>query len=184
MGSIHTLGLTAKKEEQFRKKGITTTKELAAFFPRRYLDMRQGKLLHTVTDGEVCAVDGIVVYASAAGMYPIVHLQDAHYDTLEIIWFGNTDYYFKQFEVGKHYRVAGKMSFRRGEYQMANPSLFFETGKGKEKLYPVYPKITGMSDAYLQSSIKKAIATEEAHYIPDKKDVFAAELGQIGRAHV
>jgi ATP-dependent DNA helicase RecG len=179
MGSIHSLGLTAKKEEQFRKKGITTTKELAAFFPRRYLDMRQGKLLHTVTDGEVCAVDGIVVYASAAGMYPIVHLQDAHYDTLEIIWFGNTDYYFKQFEIGKHYRVAGKVSFRRGEYRMANPSLFFELGKGKEKLYPVYPKITGMSDAYLQSSIKKAIATEEAHYIPDKKDVFAAELGLV-----
>ena len=51
MGSIHSLGLTAKKEEQFRKKGITTTKELAAFFPRRYLDMRQGKLLLTVTEG-------------------------------------------------------------------------------------------------------------------------------------
>lgn len=177
MTMIQDMGLNKQKVEQFLKKGITTTEQLAAFFPRKYLDMRVGHAVKDVEIGENTSIDGCCICKDSSGMYPKVTLRDANLDEIDIIWFGNSLYYYDQFIVGNKYRVYGKLGVNWGVYQIKNPSLFFEIGKGETKLYPVYSKIKGMSDQYLQGAIEKAIAVEEAHRIPTKKDIAASQLG-------
>lgn len=181
MHDISVLGLASTKEEQLRARKIQTVEELITLFPRRYLDMRFGKELAGIQDGDVCAVDGEVVYASEDGFYPTVHLRDKNKDILEIVWFGNSDYYFSKFQVGKLYRVAGRISLRRREYHMSNPTVFFEIGKGKERIVPIHTKIKGMSEDFLNKAIASGIAYEEAHAVPDKSDLMARELKLMDR---
>jgi len=150
------------------------------FFPRKYLDMRAGHTLKNVEVDTNVSVDGCCISKDNTGMYPTVTLRDANYDEVDIVWFGNSEYYFNQFLVRNTYRVYGKLSTYWGVYKINNPAMFFEIGTGAEKLYPVYSKIKGMSDQYLQSTISKAIAIEEAHRIPTRKDVVANQLKLMG----
>lgn len=180
MTLIQDMGLNEQKEEQFLKKGITNTEQLALFFPRKYHDMRTGHALKEVDVGETVTVEGKCVGKDESGMYPKVRLMDKNLDRLDISWFGNSTYYYNQFVVGRTYRVRGKLNTYWGEYQMSNPALFFEVGKGDEKLHPVYSKIKGMSDQYLRNTITKAIAIEESHRIPTKKDIVASQLHLMG----
>lgn len=180
MTLIEEMNLSDQKVQQFYKKGLTTTEQLAGFFPRKYLDMRFSHTLKDVDVGTNAAIDGCCIDKDSTGMYPKVTLQDSNYDEIDIIWFGNSFYYYDQFEVGNTYRVYGKLGINWGAYQMSNPQLFFEVGKEDAKLYPVYSKIKGMSDQYLKGAIKKAIAIEEAHRIPTQKDIVANQLGLAG----
>lgn len=177
MYPVSMLHIPEEKEKQFASRNITTTEDLMLFFPRRYLDMRRGKHLKDVHDGDICAVDGTVEVKDTRGYYPIVLLRDSEGDTLEIIWFGNSTYYFNQFEVGKQYRVAGRISYKRSLYSMGNPTMFFEIGRQPGEICPIYPKIKGMSESYLKNCIAKAINIEESHFVPDRKSVVAADLG-------
>lgn len=178
MNSISILKLPQNKEEQLLSKKLETTQQLAEFFPRRYIDLRKGRVLEGVIHGEVCAIDGKCTYKDSSGLYPTAHLMDDNLDVLEIIWFGNSTYYFDQFSIGKDYRVAGRISFKRGNYSMSNPSIFFELGTNQQnaRICPIYPKIKGMSENYLVQCINKAIAVEETHFVPDARELVAGEL--------
>lgn len=178
MYPISMLHIPEAKEKQLTAKKLETTEDLMMFFPRRYLDLRKGQLLQDVHDGDVCAIDGTVEIKNTNGYYPMVLLRDSMGDTIEIVWFGNSTYYFDKFEIGKKYRVAGRISFKRSVYNMSNPIVFFELdGKTNGCIYPIYSKIKGMSESYLKNCILRAISIEESHSVPNHKSVIAADMG-------
>lgn len=178
MYPISTLHIPEAKLKQFASRKLETTEDLMMFFPRKYLDLRKGRFLKDVHDGDTCAIDGVVEIKNTNGYYPMVLLRDPKGDTIEIIWFGNSTYYFDKFEVGKNYRVAGRVSFKRNLYSMANPTVFYElNGTPINGIHPIYPKIKGLSEDYLKNCIARSISIEESHFVPNIKSVVAADLG-------
>ena len=170
---------TTQKQNQFRNKGIETVEELLRFFPRKYADFTQITTLekrpreYNVEGAFVVNIDKIEEKISPKLKINYVCLEgrDAVSDAkIKVFWFRQKLVY-KTFEgayAGTQYFVAGKAEYNyfNGFHQISMPTVFTRYTPGVEKIYPIYSKITGMSDDYLRDSIKKALASPAAKEEP------------------
>lgn len=177
---IELLSLTKAKENQFIAKGLTSVEDIAYFFPRKYMDFREVCSVKDTEIGKYYALQGRVIdIRSRNNIFTALVREDKEavrgiYPQFSVVWFG-TDFYIKQLEVGKSYVFCGRVGEFAGEVNINSP-LAFGQARDVCKIMPVYSKISGMSNDYLQKQIKAAISFLQAAEKQGEKELLAKSL--------
>ncbi|PLS19594.1 ATP-dependent DNA helicase RecG [Bacillus sp. M6-12] len=156
---LSMLEIPKAKITQFNKKGIFTVEDLARFFPRKYYDFRTITPIRDVKDGEYMAVVGEVEEVTAKSNMVRAKVKDKSGARMYITWFHQV-YVAKILKKGQNYIFCGKIQINQ-EYnsrQMTAPLYWGADIKAYQRIIPVYSKIQGMSDDFLQKSIDSALA--------------------------
>ena len=156
---LDALGLPSQKLKQFERKGITTVEELAQFFPRKYIDFRTPRPLNALPEGELVSIVATVQEVKQHPKFIQVKVKDDTNHSILITWF-NQNYVERLLAVDRTYIFCGKVTTDTfyGGKRMTNP-LYFSTDIAKyARIMPIYSKISGMSDDYLQGSVQKALS--------------------------
>lgn len=176
------LNLTAQKQAQFEKKGLTTIEDIACFFPRRYIDFRSITKAKDVTVGEYCALKGVVKETREGGNRSYIakieeeeELRPGYKAIFFVSWYG-TSFYINQLEIGKSYVFCGKTSMFRGNIYLSVPIAFGQDIGQICKIMPIYSKIQGMSSDYMNRQINAAIDFLRLNDKSGPKDLFASSL--------
>lgn len=174
---LSQIGITKGKAAQFKKKKIETVEDLLNFFPRRYQDFRNPVPVTELKDGMVQVVHGKVI--SMVGGTPIlVQIEDVISGyRMDIPFFGSA-WILGRIQVGEEWYFGGKISEYRFIPQMVNPTY---VSKHPGKIMPVYPKIQGMSDEYLQKAIQSAITFLRKSHSFTQEDQQAKAVGLVDR---
>ena len=173
------LDISNQKIAQFYNKKLYTVEDVAGFFPRKYYDFRNPKLVNDCMDGELCAVTGILrsIDDGDDRIFRAI-LQDAAGYELHVCWF-YSKYLSNILEVGETYCMCGKIALRYGRVYMNAPVAFSKRESDVARILPVYSKIKGMSNDYLRASIEKAIGFLRVNYVPQQKDLVARQFGLV-----
>lgn len=155
---LDALGIPKNKIDQFGSKGIYTVEDLAYYFPRKYYDFRKIIPIRDIQDGEVVAVVGKVEeIKSQEKKYVRAKVSDGSGRYLYVTWF-HQPYIARQLKVGEQYIFCGKVQVDPQYNSRQMTPMFFSQDIGKYKrIVPVYSKIQGMSDEYLNQSIQSAL---------------------------
>lgn len=171
------IGVQQKKASQFERAGIRSVEDLLRFFPKKYIDYSHITPLNSsVPDGFHGAYRLTVqkfeqAYSSKTNLpfVKILAFDAATNVPVSIIFFNQRINYpaFAFLQKGVQCFVAGPVSRLSDEmFSMSSPQVFDLFSDDCLRLYPVYRKIKGMSDAYLTTCIDKALATPAAKAEP------------------
>lgn len=174
---LHLLEIPENKIGQLKKKGFQDLESLAAFYPRRYNDFRN---VLTITEaatniGQLVAVIGRLesVYVGSKAVTAVIR-QEGTNRTMDIVWF-NQHYIARRLYKENTYVFCGKVQYNytNNHQSMLAPLFFTDDPAQFYKIFPVYPKIPGMSVEYLDKCIKTACAMVIAD--DDEHDYIDAE---------
>lgn len=161
--SLEQLDIPSKKLQQFNKKKIETMTDLLFFFPRKYNDYT--RLSTRVVYGEPCCLiltlKEVKNSRSSKGISALnAYLYDKNERKYQVTWY-NSDFLEMKIKkmIGKQVLVAGKIDYNNFNEcpSFTTPDVFDPDIKNALKIYPVYSKISGMSDEYLDSCIDVAL---------------------------
>jgi ATP-dependent DNA helicase RecG len=156
---ISILGIPKNKIAQFHKKGIFTVEDLVRYLPRKYYDFRKITPISQVKDGDIVAVVGEVEEVALKNNIVRAKIKDDSGKRIHISWFNQT-FIAKILKKGVSYIFCGKVQINEeyGSRHMTNPFYWGKDIEKYRKIIPVYPKIQGMSDEFLQKCIHSALA--------------------------
>lgn len=163
---LESIGITPQKEKQFNKKSISSVEELALFFPRKYIDCTS---LTGLVDKELSVfVAFFTDLREYDGLFMVRGKELGSNNSVNVSWF-RQPYLISYIRtlLNRSVLVVGKPTWNE-DYQnhsVSSPFLFVPDEKEFRKIYPVYPKIAGMSDEYLQGKIQETIL--KAELFPD-----------------
>ena len=168
---LHLLEIPENKIGQLKKKGFQDIESLAAFYPRKYNDFRKVLSVTQAWDhvGEMVAVKGRIdnVYEGSKTTTAIIRQEHTN-KVMDIVWF-NQYYIGRRLFKDRTYVFCGKIQFNyvNNHLAMLSPIYFSDDPAQFSKIFPVYPKIPGMSVEYLDKCIKTAcgllIADDDEH---------------------
>ena len=167
--SLKELGISDSKIKQFNNKNIFTSEDLLKYFPKKYLDYRNPKVINEIQDGDNAAIIGKVVDITIKYNYLKLKVQDKLNNIIYMVWFNNIHYISQQFKMNEVYIFCGiiKVSQQFKMIQIISP-LFDKNIKNLQKTIPVYKKIEGMSDTYLKNTILKTLEnTKISEYLDE-----------------
>lgn len=173
---IEELIPNTKKVNQFHKKGIETVDDLLEFAPRLYYDFSKISNPFTLHDGDMAVIYGKIETASNLTSkngknYLNFTIKDIHGHIVTLLIF-NASFWGNRLSEGKYVTLCGKVAVRVRDITMVNPLLIIEATANDPclpNIYPVYSKIAGMSDDYLNDAITKAMETmTNTDYLPSK----------------
>lgn len=156
--SLYDIGVTKAKVTQFNNKGIYSVEDLLDFLPRKYLDCT--KVTGVLPQDSLSVLELTVRDVGPAPSFSGIEIRCALLDgtPFKIIWCGGT--YLSEWVtslIGQRVYCAGNVSSHPYfGYSMFNPLMFSDKSDAL-RLIPVYSKITGMSDNYLQDKLKLAL---------------------------
>ena len=156
---IEELNLPEKKEKQLKNKGLKTTDDIKYMLPRRYYDFRRSFNPQTVLSGEKCIMVCTVTEIRNKPMYvEVVAREKTTMERVSIKWFRQP---YKYDEVRNLYDmdIAVGGTFKKDEWgnQYVNPEIFTTDVENAMRIYPIYPKIVGMSAAYYQEILDRVM---------------------------
>lgn len=163
--NISTLQLTKVKENQLRKKGIETIKQLIEFFPRDYHDFSRPIENTSLAIHE--KVQAFVLTATSKSIghnYGKVIFMDSKGYKLSGIWF-NANYIVQNIKENQKYIIAGKVKIDSYGISIVSPILISTKIEENKRIYPIYSKVKGMSEDFLTQTINNAIL------MLDRKDI-------------
>lgn len=168
---LKELDITERKIRQFSSRGIDSVEMLQQFFPRDYYDFTSVTKIQP-SDQISCLLVDINGVASYNNTIPVLIAAGTLSGTeipLRISWFHQNFLYneIKELE-GSTVFVAGKVTYNES-YQVYNitmPLICSKDIPSAQRIHPVYPKIQGMSQTYLQEKI--ALAIEHMELIEDR----------------
>lgn len=182
---LKALGVTTQKEKQFLSRGIDSVEALATYLPKKYKDFSRitGILPPPEVSCIVVHVNRMQKYFGKTSMIMLfctyrttgeqVHIQffNQAWMTNRLATCVNMDVY-----------VAGKAVYNQqyNNYTISSPEVFELDIKKGMKIFPVYRKVNGMSNDYLQEKIKAALWTTEATAETCPRDIIK-RYGQISR---
>lgn len=170
--------VSPQKANQFATKGITCVEDLVQFFPRKYQDFRTKKKIADLRDGDICRVDGVITQVYDNDRISII-LDDGS-GLLQVTWFSGC-YFRSGLERGSLWTFCGKVTLYNGRPQMVHPYLA-EIGEDKLGfIRPIYSKIKGMSDQYLQSKIDAGLSAVAGSVGWSERDALAKSFGLMER---
>ena len=172
--SIEVLGIPQQKVNQFYAKNIYTLGGLATFKPRRYLDYRTTKKVKDVTDKEDCIMFLKVMSKSLRDNNVFLNCIDRNGDKIYLAMFHRA-FAYKAIREGECYFFTGKIGINPPFINMT-VSMFSQEKDKLKRIYPVYPKISKMSDDYLISTIQSAIELISSNEFLDKELLDKYEL--------
>lgn len=156
-----SIDIPTKKINQLEKKGYKTVEDILRIEPKGYMDYSTKADLKNAVSGTNCAFE-LTLKKCVRRMgnkvpYVKAYLEDSIGDTLVVT-------YFDQYLYGKlcgfkdkKVFVAGK--FERSEWgnQMSDPDILEIYTENSFRIYPLYKKITGMSNDYFLNILNHAI---------------------------
>lgn len=144
--------------KKFQKKGLNDLDDLLYFFPKKYHDFRKERLVKELEDKEVACVLGYVEDIEVKPKFIRVKISDRMNWKMYVYWFNNK-YVSKIIKKRKSYYFCGSISVSQ-EYNsktMVNPFYFTQSDSVK-RIYPIYSKIQGVTNDYVQKVIESALA--------------------------
>lgn len=162
--TLKELGVTPAKEKQFNKKNIFTPNDLMEFFPRKYNDFSlvSGILPQEFESTLIVKINRVKQYSDKINMIMAFGTIPGTWEKVNICWF-RQGYLFSSISdcVDSQVFVAGKAVYNEQyhSYTISNPLIFTKEIHAAQKIYPVYSKITGMSEKYLTEKIYNALHT-------------------------
>ncbi len=155
---LEQLGIPKQKINQLIKADITCVEDLVKYLPRKYYDFRHPVPIKNIQDGDICAIVGKLgeIKESNNLVYAKVTDDSGHY--AYAYWF-NQKYLAKVLKPGETYILCGRTQIDENFHNMKKifPTMFDRNVSKLRKIIPVYKKVKGMSDEYLQNLISDAL---------------------------
>ncbi len=183
---LEILGVKPNKKKQFESRGILSVEDLLQYMPRRYKDYRfitgilphdQVSVLKGIVTSCVCRPGNGKQFVTATCIIEPSNLE------FTVRWFNMLWIYNSVKSMAdkrEQVIVAGKVEYdSRYGYSLNQPEVFEPFDQKALKIYPVYRSVPGMSGAYLEETIQKAIAVSVSNSEILPKDVVdgAEEVG-------
>jgi len=176
--------LNQEQKEGLRRLRLLTVCDLLFYFPSRYVDLRNIKLIKELKKSEKAIIAGRVTKVGFRKVFrKKTPLGEAEIEDLsgkiKVVWF-HQPYIAKMIKPGEFLKLAGYVSSGKNGLYLSNPefertpnlpidnhdSLF----KEKEEIWhlPVYPETKGLSSRFFYHAIKKILAQNIAitDYLP------------------
>ena len=172
---LSALGLESKEITKLNKKGFFTVEDIQQFYPRTYYDFSRARALDPDLNNEYVAVVGFFDEMQTQKTNETLMIKAKVIDNmsrrkLNVMWIGN--YYMKN--IIKNWKkmeviVCGKLTYNEDyhSFHMLNPVIFSNEIKRNLKVYPVYTKMTGISDEWMNDKIKRALAVKIEDPLPE-----------------
>lgn len=173
--SLKDLGVSDNRIKALAKRNIRSVNDVQRFFPRAYYDFTTPKELSPIHADKFIAVVGTlekVETKETNGLLMVkAKVKDEHTNkTLHVMWIGMYFMYkmIKDWPYGTRIIVCGKMTYSEEyrSFHMNNP-LFFDCNIERQlRVYPVYKKMSGISEEFMGNVIRTAIHREVTETIP------------------
>lgn len=173
--NLNELGVTTAKIKQFQSKDIETAEDLARFFPRKYYDFRKetGLLSSDEFSCITMYVDDVKLYDSKTSLIIVSGRKIPENTKIKVMWFRKQFMFNKLYMLkGMNVYVCGKATYDAtyNNYTFSEPIVFSSHIKASQRIYPIYSKINGMSEDYLQDKLRTAIMMidyDNENFVPD-----------------
>lgn len=154
---LELLGIPKQKINQLKRADIHSIEDLVMYFPRKYYDFRNLVPIRDIRDGEMCAIVGKLGEIKESKTLVYAKVTDSS-GYCYAYWF-NQKYLSKILKEGEEYILCGPAQIDTDFYNVRKifPIMFDRDINKLRKIVPVYRKIKGMSDAYLQNLIADAL---------------------------
>ena len=163
---LSEIGVSSAKQKQFNKKGIYTVEDLANTLPRKYLDYSKRGEIDDNNVGEDISfvgtvITGVKTVGSARDCLKLTLENKDTREKVDVMWFHQL--YKKDFldtMYGREVLCCGKLSKNtyNKSFYFANPQVFTSKITDEEIIFPVYSKISGMSDDYFKKTLDAAMS--------------------------
>lgn len=164
--TLEALGITENRIKALEKAGLCTLENIQRFFPRTYYDFKNPTTLqkplaeprYTSVIGNVTSIKTDKTNETLMIKAKVTEKESGK--TLHIIWIGAYYLYriIKEWE-GEDVIVCGKLEYRQEyhSYHMNNPIIFDRNIENNLKIYPVYKKMKGISQEFMDKTISQAL---------------------------
>lgn len=169
------MGIKKNRIGILKKRGINSVEDLHCFFPRKYYDFRTPSSLIPENHDKYCSIIGLFQTVETQKTNNTLMVKAKVYDCntdkkLNIIWIGHY-YIYKMIKelTGQNVIVCGKLTYNPeyNSYHMNNPITFSTDIAGNSIIYPVYKKLTGISEEYIQELIQKSFKYDMEENLPE-----------------
>lgn len=160
--NLSEIGVTPRKEAQFKKRGIESVEDLLRCYPKDYRDYRAPVSVRMLEghQEERAAVLGIVTGCRILqGKHAMIRLKDKDGGNISAVWF-NQAFRVRQVVLGGSYIVGGMAKWDE-QYRAVSflmPDLFENFEGFRFGIRPVYRKIPGMSEEYFSSVMEESLS--------------------------
>ncbi len=168
-------GLRQAEVKKLDKKGFTTDRDIRRFFPRKYYDFSLPTCPSPFDSGKYIAVSGTLSEVKTDKKNGILMLKAKVIEqssgiTIHVMWIGS--YYLKNIITkwkGEKIFMGGRFTYfeQFHSYHMNNPYIFVKDCESARKIYPVYTKMSGISEEYMYNLIDRCLAIQEDDAIPE-----------------
>lgn len=183
---LEKLGLSKADITKLNKHNMFSVEDVQMFLPRLYRDFSRITTLSPEQSGNFIAVIGQFIEMRTDKTNNVLMLKAKVYEKdtnrkLNIIWIGS--YYLKKIIchwLNTNVVVCGKMTYSEDyhSYHMNNPLIFTNKISDGLRILPIYTKMTGVSDEWMQNMIHKSLQIN----IPDTTPVqFIKKHGLMSR---
>lgn len=162
---LEELGLRKAEITKLNKRDMNTVEDVQNFFPRTYYDFTEVKTMHPSLNEQFVAVVGRFdkLETQKTNETLMLKAKVLEKDTgikLHVMWIGN--YYLKNIIrdwVDEEVVVCGKLTYEDTyhSFHMNNPIIFSNRIKENLKVYPIYTKMSGISEEWMNKLISKAL---------------------------
>ncbi len=150
-------GVGPKRGAALKKNGISNIGDILKYYPRRYLDRTNVKMIKDIKVSEQAVIIGKVISYNIKKNFRKSFFEvviDDGTGTINCIWFNGVSWIADKFENGDLVAIFGKIEFRNG-YSIAHPE--FDKIDGNENMIntgvivPVYPSTSELKSVGLDS---------------------------------
>ena len=169
-------GINEKRQEDLNKMQIFNTADLARYFPRAYLDLREKQLLKYAYHNDIVLTPGKVLnvpvtrHYKRGGLVKIVCEQEGLF--FSVVWF-NQPYVASKLKVGEEYLFYGRVQNKFGEVSLVNPS--FELCEKVFRLQGIVPQYSvkgNLTQKVVRDAVRLSVDIEKPKsIIPSKLQV-------------
>lgn len=177
---LESLGVNKGHKQKLASKGIGSVEDLLAFLPRKYNDFSHltGFLPSDMESCIIIKIKSVTYYparrytSKGADLVMAMGYEKETGCAVSIQWF-NQNWMYNQVSAmtTRDVFVAGKATYNAKfqNYTFVNPSVFTDQIASGMKVYPVYSKISGISNNWLISTLTAAESSTAAkeEIIPD-----------------
>jgi len=172
------------QKKALERISIKTIRDLLYYFPNRYQDASEVKLIRDIEAGEDVSLYGTIsTLKTAKGFRSKTPRSEAILSDpsgkIKIIWF-NQAYMAKMVHDGQSVMLSGKISSSNNVLCLTNPELvkgntlpidahdtLFEGQAPNGTLYPVYPETRGITSKWIYHAIQKIFTNKTLEDIPE-----------------
>ena len=155
-------GVGPNRVKILNKIGIFTLKDLITYYPRGYEDRSKPKNICECIDGEEAVLEAIAVskiietrISKGRTMQKLLIKDET--GTATITWF-NQSYLKTKFNIGRKYRIFGKVNYKYGKIEINSP-VFDEIMQTNNtgKIIPIYPLTFSLTQNTLRKIIENGL---------------------------